>query len=129
MNHGFKLRYDEMRQSDPTSQASETSASSQYASPSNTRNVCFDWSDGRRAFLNYSYLIAGEYEPNEEKNVIRLSFSSHIVMLQGYSLEPLFMALLDHLPRIITAVDPRYVLDDDRQNSVVVNIVLEARAI
>lgn len=127
MNQGFRLRFDQLRDNDPTgpADAADLLRVEQYASVGHTRNVCLVWPDGRRAFLNYAYLVAGEYEPNDEKNMIRLSFSSHSVTLQGYSLEPLFMALLDHLPRIITAIDPRYVLDEDRESSVVINIVLE----
>ena len=127
MNQGFKLRFDQLRDNDPTGPAdgSDMLLVEQYPTNGNTRNVCLVWPDGRRAFLNYAYLVAGEYEPNGETNVIRLGFSSHNVTLQGYSLEPLFMALLDHLPRIITAIDPRYVLDEDRESSVVISIVLE----
>ncbi|GAB3040068.1 hypothetical protein [Spirosoma pulveris] len=126
MNQGFKLRFDQLRENDPTGSGEEsgTLLVEQYPSNGHTRNVCLVWPDGRRVFLNYAYLIAGEYEPNDEKNVIKLSFSSHSVTLQGYNLEPLFMALLDHLPRIITAIDPRYVLDEDRQDSVVISIVI-----
>lgn len=127
MNQGFKLRYDQLRENDPTGteQESGAGASEQYFNSGHTRNVCLVWPDGRRAFLNYAYLVVGEFEPNDEKNVIKLGFSSHNVTLQGYSLETLFMALLDHLPRIITAIDPRYVLDEDKQKSVVIEISLE----
>jgi hypothetical protein len=127
MNQGFKLRFDQLRENDPTDPADGSGLLliENYTTMGHTRNVCLVWPDGRRAFLNYAYLVVGEFEPNDEKNVIRLGFSSHNVTLQGYSLESLFMALLDHLPRIITAIDPRYVLDEDKQKSVVTGIVLE----
>lgn len=127
MNQGFKLRFDQLRENDPTG-TDDVSGSlliENYPAPGDTRNVCLVWPDGRRAFLNYAYLVVGEFEPNDERNVIRLGFSSHNVTLQGYSLESLFMALLDHLPRIIIAIDPRYVLDEDKQKSVIIEIVLE----
>ena len=113
MNQGFKLRFDQLRENDPTDPADGSGSLlvENYTTMGHTRNVCLVWPDGRRAFFNYAYLIVGEFEPNDEKNVIRLGFSSHNVTLQGYSLESLFMALLDHLPRIITAIDPRYVLE------------------
>ncbi len=87
--------------------------------------MCLIWPDGRRFFLNYAYLVGGEFDPEHEKNVIRLSFSSHTANLQGYSLESLFMALLDHLPRLIYAVDERYVLENDRKEAIVVEMVIE----
>lgn len=125
MNQGFKLRFDQLRDNDPTAPADESSPLliEQYSSPGHARNLCLIWPDGRRAFLNYAYLVAGEFEPNTDKNMIRLSFSSHTVSLHGYSLETLFVALLDHLPRVIKAVDPRYVLDEDKNQQVVVQIV------
>jgi hypothetical protein len=127
MNQGFKLRFDQLRESDPTAPAddADVSLAEQYGTSGHSRNVCFVWPDGRRAFFNYAYLIDGEYEPNQETNVIRLNFSSRSVMLKGFSLQPLYMALFDQMPRIITAIDPRYVLDEDRQNSVVTSIAIE----
>ncbi len=127
MNQGFKLRYDQLRENDPTGPKQENGAgvNELYPHPGHVRNLCLIWPDGRRAFLNYAYLVAGEYEPNTEKNLIKLSFSSHIVSLHGYSLETLFMALLDHLPRIIMATDPRYVLKEDKTKEVVVEITMQ----
>ena len=128
MSQGYKLRFDQLRENDPTGPANEsgTLLAEQYPTNGHTRNVCLVWPDGRRVFLNYAYLIAGEYEPNEEKNVIRLSFSSHSVKLQGYALEALFMALLDHLPRIIAVVDIRYVIRDDTYDSIVIDAEVKA---
>lgn len=127
MNQGFKLRFDQLRENDPTGTSPETGAGMNelYASPGHTRNVCLVWPDGRRTFLNYAYLVAGEFQPNSEQNLIRLSFSSHSVVLHGYGLEALFMALLDHLPRIIVATDPRYMLDEDKTKAVIVEITIE----
>lgn len=129
MNQGFKLRYDQLRENDPTGTDQEDGAGTHefYPTSGHTRNICLIWPDGRRMFFNYAYLIAGEFEPNSEKNLIKLSFSSHSVALHGYSLETLFMALLDHLPRIITAIDPRYVLDEDKLKEVVVEIIIDKK--
>jgi hypothetical protein len=129
MNQGFKLRYDQLRENDPTGTDQENSAGATelYPSSGHTRNVCLVWPDGRKAFFNYAYLIAGEFEPNSDKNLIKLSFSSYSVVLHGYSLETLFMALLDHLPRIIKAVDPRYVLDEDKIKEVVIEMTVDKK--
>lgn len=96
-----------------------------YAQVGHTRNVCMSWPDGRRMFFNYAYLIAASFEPNGEFNSIQLDFSSHTVWLKGYRLIGLFTALLDHLPRLISATDPRYRLDEDGPEGIVVQITVE----
>ncbi|QMW01693.1 hypothetical protein [Spirosoma foliorum] len=129
MNQGFKLRFDQMRDSNPTDPEAGLKPVDQefYQTSGHTRNLCFIWPDGRRMFLNYAYLLAGEFEPDSDKNSIKLSFSSHTVLLQGFSLDALFMALLDHLPRLIVAIDPRYVLKDDAKEAVVIEITVEQK--
>lgn len=127
MSQGFKLRYDEMRENDPTkgSNASKPSGENDYYdSPGNARSLCLVWPDGKRAFLSYAYLVSGEFTPASEKNVIILNFSSHTLTLKGYGLEQLFMALLDHLPKIIVASDPRYVLNDNLKEVLVLDILV-----
>ncbi|GGD64238.1 hypothetical protein GCM10011514_30250 [Emticicia aquatilis] len=129
MSHGFKLRFDEMRESDPTNldatQKNETDDF--YQNLGHARNICFIWSDERRMFLNYAYLIAGEFNPNNEKNLIKLIFSSHTVLLHGYHLETLYTALLDHLPRFIREVDARYALSDESKEGIVIEIIIEKK--
>ncbi len=100
----------------------------EHAEDSSVRNLCFAWPDGRKAFFNYAYLVATEFEPSDEKNLIQLRFSSYNVVLHGYRLEALFMALLNHRPRIITATDLRYMLAADSNTPVVVNIRIEPKA-
>lgn len=89
------------------------------------RNLCLVWPDGKRLFLNYAYLLAGEFKVGEEKNEIKLSFSSHTIILRGYGLESLFMALLDHLPRMIIAIEERYVTEEDLRLITVLEIRTE----
>lgn len=114
MNQGFKLRFDQMRDNNPTSDTtSSVGANSDYHTLGHARNLCLIWPDGRKVFLNYAYLIEAEFDPGSEKNVIRLNFSSHDVLLQGYGLDTLFMELLDHLPRIIKAADDRYAIETE----------------
>ncbi len=127
MSHGFKLRFDEMREGDPTAseQIRPSETDNYYQTPGHARNVCFVWSNGKRLFLNYAYLISGEFSPNEEKNQITLTFSSHKVLLSGYNLEPLYSSLLDHLPRLISEMDSRYVLRGDVNEVTVLQITVE----
>lgn len=132
MNPNFRLRFDQMRESTPTErpeasvpddQASDTT---RYEIVGHVRNLCLGWPDGRRMFLNYAYLVACEYMPGDDKNSIRLSFSSHTVALNGYGLETLFMALLDHLPRLIMAEDERYVQSHEIDAPIVMHITVTA---
>ena len=116
MNPNFKLRFDQMREGGPTERQDLPEVGgdpTRYETVGHSRNVCLAWPDGRRMFLNYAYLVACDYEPGSDRNRIRLSFTSHTVTLAGYGLETLFMALLDHLPRLITATDPRYGLTEE----------------
>ena len=131
MNPTFKLRFDQMRDSAPTERPDADKIDDQvgdttsYETAGHVRNLCLGWPDGRRMFLNYAYLVACEYEPGDEKNSIRLNFSSHTVTLNGYGLETLFIALLDHLPRLIMAVDDRYALNTERLEAVLTAIIVE----
>ena len=68
--------------------------------------LCLVLPQGARTFLNYAYLIAGEYAP--EKSSITLTFSAHSVTLKGHRLESLFNDLAAHRPKEITATEERY---------------------
>lgn len=131
MSHGFKLRFDEMRESDPTNldATQKIETDDFYQNSGHARNICFVWSNEKRLFLNYAYLIAGEFNPNDEKNLIKLIFSSHTVSLYGYHLESLYAALLDHLPRFIIETDARYDLSDESKEGIVVEIIVEKKDI
>lgn len=112
MSLDFKLRYDQLREGDPTKPAEENEVNaenSSYNSPSNARNLCFIWADGKRQFISYAYLVGVEFSPGSEGNVLTLNFTAYLVTLKGYGLETLFTALLDHLPRQILQVEERYI--------------------
>ncbi|WP_286913357.1 hypothetical protein [Flavobacterium sp. UBA4197] len=70
------------------------------------RNVCFVLLDGKHIFLSYSYLVAGEFFPEENKIV--LHFTTHVISLQGQNLENLYQDLMLHLPKVIIAINDRY---------------------
>lgn len=111
MSQTFKLRYDQMRENDPSKSdpsQNATDAASFYQSAGYARSLCLILENGNRAFLSYAYLISGEFDIEDEINLIRLHFSSAVVVLKGYSLEELFMQLMDQMPRIIQVIDQRY---------------------
>ncbi|GAB4002096.1 hypothetical protein GCM10028807_59960 [Spirosoma daeguense] len=128
MNQGFKLRFDQMRENNPaTDNTLSVELNGDYHAPGYARNLCLVWPDGRKVFLNYAYLIEAEFDPGSEKNIIRLNFSSHDVLLQGYGLDTMFMELLDHLPRIIKASDERYAIETEHSTIITDIAVSEQR--
>lgn len=111
MSQGFRLKYDQMRENNPAHQEKPVQQQSKvyeefYTEGGHVRNVCFVWLDGKRIFMNYSYLVAGEYSPDE--NTITLSFTTHVFILTGVNLESLFYDLMHHVAKQITCTDKRY---------------------
>lgn len=129
MSHDYKLRYDQIREGDPTKKQPPAPKKDElmevYETPSHARNLCLVWLDGKRMFFNYAYLVAGEFSVNGEKNVILLHFSSYMVQLQGYGLEALFMEMLDHIPKVISMMDKRYMMDS--AETVVTDMLIEKK--
>jgi len=125
MSQGFNLKFDRMRENIPANTDGVNQGNpDRYDTPGYTRNVCFVWPDGKRMFFNYAYLLAAEFNPREDMNEIKLEFSGQTVSLKGYGLEGLFMELLDHLPRVVMAVDERYV-SKTNHSSFVQNIYIK----
>lgn len=110
MSQDFKFKFDRMLESDPTlpgQEAGEPAGDARlYPSVSHTRNLGFVWPDGRRMFLNYSYLVSAEFRPVD--NAIHLAFTTHEVLMKGVALHILFEELMSHLPRIIRCTEARY---------------------
>lgn len=94
-----------------------------YVRAGQTRNIVFQWLNGKKLFLNYSYLVSVEYSAEEtEVNVLTLGFTSHTVRLEGYRLEDLFDKLVMHLPAIIVQQDERYAATSDEKEPIITNI-------
>lgn len=121
MNREFKLRFDQMREGNP-SKAEEDTDENLLPSSAPARSVCLVWPNGRRFFLSYAYLMARELHLSREKNEILLYFSSHTVTLRGYGLESLFTELMQHLPSLIYQSEERYVLRDE---SFIIEIIVK----
>ena len=122
MSQNFKLKYDKMRESNPThpEQPQETPSKAFeefYTEESNARNICFVWMDGRRIFMNYSYLVSGQYLP--EENMIILTFTTQVFILKGIHLETLFYDIMRYASKQIVCMDTRYNLIDENDRSVV----------
>lgn len=130
MSQGFKLRYDQMREEDssqPEMNSEDLEAGQIYRAAGHARSLCVVWPDNTRMFFNYAYLVSGSFSSGDDKNIITLQFSGHTVKLMGFGLETFFMQLLEHTPRIIIAIDERYIMQDPTQEAVVTDIVVESK--
>lgn len=126
MSQGFRLRFDQMRESNPTQ--SDATAQPSESNPfwDRPRNLGLVWPDGRRYFLSYAYLIAGECKSNGTNTVIQLQFSAHVVTLLGYGLDELFLDLVEQRVRWIVVQEERYQALDEAQ-AVVMDVQIELK--
>lgn len=110
MSLSFKNNLEEMRDNSPATieQALDTDykASENYDTPGNVRNLCFVWPDGRMKFMNYAYLISGEYSPASSD--IILIFTSNIITIKGLHLEKIFSEITTHLLKTVYCINERY---------------------
>lgn len=75
-------------------------------------NICFTLPNGHRIFLNYNYLISGEYDPASGK--IILTFTKHILTLSGIRSELLFNDIMHHIAKeAICAEEQDPVIESD----------------
>lgn len=115
--------FNKMRENNPTN--SEAPKDDHYKTVGTVRNLTFFLSEGNARFLNYAYLITGEY--SEGDGNITLIYTTHTVILKGKALVPLFTALQSHLPRLICVQDERYnELTDENQEYAVNEISITA---
>lgn len=77
-----------------------------FDTTANVRNLCLVDVSGKQVFLNYSYLMSGEFLPDE--NSITLFFTTHTVTLKGNNLEDLFEGLTTHAVKKIVRIEQRY---------------------
>lgn len=122
MSQNFKLKYDQMRDSNPTKPEAEPDhhlkeVEQFYPEEGKTRHICFVWRDGKRKFMNYSYLVSGDYLPDE--SIITLTFTTETFILKGVNLEVLFYDIMQQWVRQVTCVDQRYNVVGEDQKFVV----------
>ncbi|TFF36174.1 hypothetical protein [Mucilaginibacter psychrotolerans] len=114
MNQNFKLKFDEMKEGNPTdTSATDTKQHDFYDTAGHARNLDFVWPSGERQFFNYAYLVSCRYacEPEE---TIRLIFTTDTVSLKGLRLLKLYSLIREHSIKVIACVDGRYneIFDD-----------------
>lgn len=96
-----------------------------YDTDSPVRNLCLVWTDGRRSFFNYAYLLSADLIVSDPLQELLLSFSGQIIILKGYHLGILFDLLLDHRLKTIIAINPRYIVDANRMTGLVTDIYVK----
>jgi hypothetical protein len=110
MSQGYKSRFEQMRENALQQSSQDNSVQSsqdhQYPSGGNGRNICFIWPDGKRLFLSYSYMVSGQYSP--EESAIVLTFTTCTVTVKGSNLESLFDELMEQRTRLLECEDGRY---------------------
>lgn len=77
-----------------------------FDTPGHARNICFIEANGKQTFLNYAYLVSGEYNP--ELSEITLMFTTHTVALKGSNLEGVFEEIFSQQTKLVRRQDKRY---------------------
>lgn len=128
MSQRFNLNFDEMRRKnaepieDQDRTLTGTNQGEHYPSYGNVRNICFVWPEGKKLFLNYSYLISGACDTQFGEVV--LTFSTHIITIKGYNLQTLFFEIMDQHIRLLLCIEERYNSLQPDGEPVVNNIVV-----
>lgn len=126
MSQEFRLRFDQMRENNPHTQPVggdiPAAISDTYFEPGHSRNICFCWSNGQKLFLNYSYLVSGEYMP--EQGAIILQFTSHHVVVTGSGLESLYVLFMHQMAKLVVVSDLRYESLEEANGAVVHSIIV-----
>ncbi|WP_298115539.1 hypothetical protein [Flavobacterium sp.] len=118
-----KLNRGKDGQNTDASNPNDTQEIENYSTTGHVRNLCFVQADGKRLFLNYAYLVSGEYSP--EANTIKLVYTTHEITLKGRNLEGLFESLMAHVPRQIVAVEKRYKGIKDENSAMIYEIEIK----
>lgn len=134
MNQKFKLKYDELRESNPTDNSEGNEAIKQqgenqfYQHPGSMRCICFAWPNGNKQSFYYVDLVSKKLDITGENNTLTLYFRSDIVVLRGYNLDRLLMQLDNQLIYLIGQVDERYIEVHPEDHAGVTDITINAEA-
>ena len=113
MKSDFRKKLEEMFNKNMEDETQAEEKDDAYRTITTVRNVCFIPKDGNAIFLNYAYLISGEYDG--DSGIITLSFTTHTVTIKGYGLESTYYAFMEHIPRKLSLTNERYreILEED----------------
>ena len=94
----------------------------QYKTAGQNRNLCFVQPNGESLFLNYAYLVAGKFSPNDSSIV--LAYTTHTVTLNGHNLDALYDSIMNQRQRTIICIDKRYAETMDETWPIVYEIIV-----
>lgn len=128
MSQDFKLKFDGMRNNNPaapedSSLGDEVGENEFYPTSGNSRNLCFAWADGKLMFLNYAYLVSGEFI--SETNILSLTFTTHKVTIEGSNLVELFKNLANQSMRKLECANERYAPINTQAKFIIKTIIVE----
>jgi len=106
MNQSFRLKSEEIRRNNITSDSNQEASYKKYQSAGHVRNISLVLLDGTRVFLNYAYLLSCMCDPSYE--YLELIFTSHKVVIKGLRLKQLYYDLLTHSPLELECSNSRY---------------------
>ena len=75
---------------------------------SESKTIDFKLKDGARQCFHYSHFITSWLGKDDELQIIKIFFSTHLVTIKGYCLEELYDHLIEHKVKNITEHDERY---------------------
>ncbi|GAB5476333.1 MAG: hypothetical protein Mars2KO_44320 [Maribacter sp.] len=87
-----------------------------------SKTIDFKLKDGSRQCFHYSHLITSWFGKEEEVQVLKIFFSTHLLSIKGYCLEELYDHLLQHKIKNITEHDERYTSITDEGKVFVIEI-------
>jgi len=105
-------------------QAKETLETKGYKTGS-VGTIDFIKQDGSRQMFPYSQLITAWTEHTDQHNVIKLFFSTHLVILKGYNLAQVYELIRSQTLEIIVARDERYMNRTKEAQAYVTGIEIE----
>ena len=74
-----------------------------------TKTIDFILKDGTRQNFNYNHFITSWLGIEDNLNIIKIFFSTHLVTIKGYCLDDLYNHLLEHAIKSIKEHDERYI--------------------
>jgi hypothetical protein len=113
MSQNFKLKFSDVPSNKTSNTAPQGDNVQNSDTPTSVRNLCFEWPNGNMKFLNYTYLVTCEFYPDQSQ--ILIVFTSDTISIVGSGLATLFEELLNHIPKRIICINPRYAQTDDSE--------------
>ncbi|OOQ57402.1 hypothetical protein [Mucilaginibacter pedocola] len=125
MSQDFKLKYDQILENQP-GQPQLSPDDKLYPNTGYNRNIGFLWPSGNCEAFNYAYLVRLQFLPTE--NAIYMTFTTHIVKIEGNGLQALYFELFDQRNRIIECLEERYAAISDTKTFIKKITVTEAKS-